>query len=386
MASNTPHRTQNGRRRPKPAPAAGIREIAAALRISIGTVDRALHDRAGISPATRARVLKMAKRIGYRPNMAARYLSSRKELRIGVALPREIASFWDLVRGGLHEASRPFESTGVRIVDHPYARLGEGEVEAIQDCLDDDIHGLVIAPGRPDRLKPLIARAKARGVEVVCVNTDAPGTKRLATVAVDPVINGSFVAELMGHFVRRNGALVVVTGLLATIDHAKKLEGFRQTIGTLWPALTVGGVVEAHDDEHEAYLKCRDMLAEQPEVVGVYVSTANSLPVLRAIDDEGLTGKVTVITTDLFLSLVPLIESGRVAATVFQRPRTQGRLAFETLYRFLVEGLTPLPFITLSPHIVMKSNLELFRGRIGSATKLEFTRAPEGEVWGARVR
>lgn len=72
----------------------GVREIAQALGVSIGTVDRALHDRPGINPATRTQVLATAKAMGYRPNLAARFLSSGKRLRIAVNVPRELASFW----------------------------------------------------------------------------------------------------------------------------------------------------------------------------------------------------------------------------------------------------------------------------------------------------
>ena len=39
---------------------AGIKDIAQALGVSIGTVDRALHGRPGINPSTQKRVLKMA--------------------------------------------------------------------------------------------------------------------------------------------------------------------------------------------------------------------------------------------------------------------------------------------------------------------------------------
>ena len=38
----------------------GIKDIAKALGISIGTVDRAIHSRGGISPITKERVLKMS--------------------------------------------------------------------------------------------------------------------------------------------------------------------------------------------------------------------------------------------------------------------------------------------------------------------------------------
>ena len=72
--------------------AVGIKEIAQALEVSIGTVDRAIHGRPGINPMTRARVLKMAQNMGYRPNLAARFLKSQKQLQISVHLPARIAS------------------------------------------------------------------------------------------------------------------------------------------------------------------------------------------------------------------------------------------------------------------------------------------------------
>ena len=147
------------RKRTKPP---GIREIAQTLGISIGTVDRALHDRPGINQTTRAKVLELAERVGYRPNLAARFLSSRKQWRVGVNLPKEIASFFDLVRDGIQDVARSFESNGVRVVHRSYPRLGEGEIEALEAALDDNIDGLVIAPGRPESLAPLMRRAVGR--------------------------------------------------------------------------------------------------------------------------------------------------------------------------------------------------------------------------------
>lgn len=55
---------------------AGGREIARALSISNGSADRALHSREGVTAKTVARVLKMAKELGYRPISAPALSSS----------------------------------------------------------------------------------------------------------------------------------------------------------------------------------------------------------------------------------------------------------------------------------------------------------------------
>jgi hypothetical protein len=51
---------------------------------------------------------------------------------------------------------------------------------------------------------------------------------------------------------------------------------------------------------------------------------------------------------------------GKVFATLYQRPLTQGRLAFEAVHRFIVEEIRPKPVQKLPPYIVLRSNLDVF--------------------------
>jgi LacI family transcriptional regulator len=343
--------------------AAGIKEIAQALEVSIGTVDRALHSRPGINPITRERVLKMAQTMGYRPNIAAQYLKSQRQLRISVHLPLGVASFFDAVRTGIRQAAAPLHPF-VRVDFRSYPRLGEGDTEIFQQALREECNGFIIAPGNPAAVRLLIRKVSRVGVPVVCVATDAPGTERLTTVSADPLTNGAVVGELMCHVLREPGRLLCVTGSLSTQDHADKLRGFQTSLQAFGGYLQLGTVIEAHDHEGEAYRRAREALQEDEGIRGIYVSTSNSLPVLRAAQELGLSGRITVVTTDLFPALVPFIRSGQVLATIHQRPVTQGRRAFEALHQFLVEGKCPPARITLAPHIVMRSNLDLFLQRL----------------------
>ena len=53
-----------------------IKDIAAQTGVSIGTVDRVLHNRGHVSPDVRARVLKVMEEMGYEPNIMARSLAN----------------------------------------------------------------------------------------------------------------------------------------------------------------------------------------------------------------------------------------------------------------------------------------------------------------------
>ena len=114
----------------------------------------------------------------------------------------------------------------------------------------------------------------------------------------------------------------------------------------------------------EAYCKCRELFERYSDLAGIYVTTEDSMPVLKAARDAKVLERLTIITTDLFPDLVSQIRSGAVAATIYQRPRTQGRMSFRMLYRFLSEGDgSAFHQIALPPHLVMRGNLDFFLQR-----------------------
>jgi LacI family transcriptional regulator len=348
---------------PPTPPPVGIKDIARALGVSTGTVDRALHGKPDISPATRARVLDMAEALGYRPNLAARYLKLRKQLRISVQLPREIALFWDSLREGIREAAAPF-TPALHVDFRTYPSLGEGDIPLFEEALQDGTSGLIIAPGNPVALKPHLDKAAELDIPVVCVVTDAPESARLTSVSADPFTVGAVAGELLARFLPGGGQVAFFTGWLAMQDHADKLRGFESSLGSVGPALRLGPVVEAHDDEGEGHRRALDVLRAHPHLKGIYISTVNSLPVLRAAEQEGRLSGLTVVTTDLFPELVEWIRAGKVVATVYQRPVSQGRLALQALYQFLLNGTRPVPRVRVVPHLVMRSNLDLFLERL----------------------
>ncbi len=340
----------------------GIHEIARLAGVSIGTVDRALHGRKGISEETRQRVLAIAKDTNYKPNLAARALSSAKPIaRIGVCIPREIHYFYDQVRQGIWSEARSHEHLGVELVYRPVKRGGVGEPERLQELLASNIQGLILTPGNPRQLTSVIDEAEKRGIRVICIASDAPGSDRSSVVCVNPELNGKIAGELMGRFVTQRSSVAIVTGMLQTEDHLQKVHGFSETFPRVCKGGKVAEVLEGHDDEDETFIKCSQLLQRRKGLAGVYVSTANCLPVCRAVTVLGMARKIKVITTDLFQEMVPYFEKGTIIASIYQRPYVQGQRAVRLLIDHLFSH-QPFPYnYYLNPGIVLNSNLPLFR-------------------------
>ena len=341
-----------------------LRDIAKALGTSIGSVHRALHDNPGVSPLTKDRVLQMARTLGYRPNLAARYLSSKKNLRISVNTLQGTTSFWDEVRAGIREGAASILLENVEIEFRTYPHLGEGEEEALEAAIREKVDGIITFPSCPQVLRSWIRRASPPGIPVVCVATDAPGSGRLGVVAIDTMASGSIAADLMGRFLGpQEGSIAITLFDMAITEHAEKHASFESTLRTFYPNLHLLSPIEDHAVEAEAYRKCRKLFETCSNLSGVYVTTEASIPVLQAARDAKVLERMTILTTDLFPDLVPEIRSGAVAATIYQRPRAQGQIAFRMLHEFLVEGASRSHQVALAPHLVMRGNLDFFLHR-----------------------
>ncbi len=336
-----------------------IVDIARALGTSIATVHRALSNHPHIKPATKARVLKMAKKLDYRPNLAARYLSSRRRLRISINTLQGRTSFWDEVRAGIDEESRRLDLENVELEFRTYPELGESEEEAFSAALTASVDGIIAFPSAPQNLNKIM-RANEKPVPLVFVATDAPETPRLTAVTIDTKGSGYLAADLMGRLLGGKGRVAVTMFDAQIAEHAEKGSAFEEMIRRHYPGICVESPLEDHDIESIAYDKTRDLISRCPDLAGIYVATEASMPVIKAARELGILDRLTIISTDLFPSLMKEIDSGTVTATIYQRPRTQGRMAFRALYDYLLDGTCPPRHVALAPHLVMRGNAASF--------------------------
>lgn len=198
---------------------------------------------------------------------------------------------------------------------------------------------------------------------MVCVSTDVPKSSRLALVSVDTLASGAIAADLMG-LTLRTGKVAVTLAEVSTMEHAEKLRSFENTLHSLYPGLQMLPPIEDHNLETLAYEKSCRLFSEHPDLGGIYITTDASIPVIHAARDLGLVNKMTIVATDLFPALSNEIRAGAVNATIFQRPKSQGRLAFKVLYEFLSFGKCPHSRLTLMPHLVTRGSLDFMCQRL----------------------
>jgi LacI family transcriptional regulator len=353
---------------------AGIKDIAERVGVSIGTVDRALHSRPGINADTCARVLAAAQKLGYRPNLAARKLRSGKHARISVHLPSRKSLFWEALCDGVREAAAP-HGTSLSVEFHRYASASDGGGSPPRPW-PADTDALIVAPDHLGTLAPLLDEAAKLDIPVAYVGDDVGASPRILSVAADPFGVGALAGELVGRFVPGGGDVALVADSLVTPTDAKHLRGFVSSLSTVNARLGLAAILESHADEREVCRRLQQMLRAYPDLKAIYISAVDPLPVLRAIEAERRLDGLTVVVAELLPELFDWIRTGTIAASIHQRPLTQGRVALQLLYDFLQTRVSPTPSRRIiTPYAVMSSNLD------GVLERLEFARVASPTSW-----
>lgn len=341
-----------------------IPRIAKIANVSLGTVDRALHNRGRISQETRSRILRIAEELGYQTNPRARALAiGKREFRVGVCIPRELHEYFDSIYDGIETELKNFSEFRITLINSSPQQTRDSRYQHVAYLLQQDIQALIVCPGDAQELSGLVASAKDAGIPVIFVSSDAPVSRRTSAVWVDPELIGRIAGELMARFLGQRGRTAVVTGDLTNLSHRKRAESFARR----FEEIAINGrcleIVEGHDDPEATFAEASKLLRRQPSLRGIYVATANCLPVCRAIESQGKSNRVQVIATHFFPEMVPYFLNQTIVAAIHHRPHWLGQYALRLALRSVLEKKPLRSSYLVQPQVILASNMHLVRER-----------------------
>jgi LacI family transcriptional regulator len=164
-------------------PAAGsrptLKQVAAVAGVSWKTVSRVVNDEAGVAPATRTLVRRVADELGYRPDTVASSLRrlDQRSATVGVLLDRLSNPFAGSVLRAVEDACR---DRGVSVFAASLDEDPDRERARVADLLARRVDGLILAPVR--RHAPHLESLAARGYPLVLID------RELETVIADHVL------------------------------------------------------------------------------------------------------------------------------------------------------------------------------------------------------
>ena len=176
-----------------------INDVARAAGVSKGTVDRVLHNRGEVSARSKARVLEVIERLGFKPNVYASLLASRKVRRIVCLIPEyHPGEFWELTEKGIAAGKEKAAKYGVTVED---VRYDQYDMESFQNAcartLEEDPVGVVLAPMFRNETLKFVKELSSRGIYYVYIDSKLEEDGYLAYFGMPMYQSGYLCADIL---------------------------------------------------------------------------------------------------------------------------------------------------------------------------------------------
>jgi LacI family transcriptional regulator len=340
-----------------------IKDIAARANVSIGTVDRVLHNRGRVSDATREKVDRIVQQVGYRPNIYARNLSLAKEFSFGVLMPRlsQDSGYWRIPARGIERAARELANHKVAVRYYFFDRYSERSFErAFNQALKEKSDGLLVAPVLPHVAEQIVPSIPKK-TPFVFFDSILPDVVPLSAIGQDSFQSGLLASYLMQGFVRAGSRLVVVRVNPSDFHIEERIRGFLSSLRGSFASNTTIVEVDSHQGERAFRSLARSILSENTNLGGVFVSNAWVHPIARLIHNDENAKGVCIIGYDLIKRNIKYLEQGLIDFLISQRPEMQGYEGIYCLYEHVVLREEVGKKIVVPIDILTKENVKYYQ-------------------------
>ena len=322
-----------------------MKEIAERAGVHQATVDKVVHNRVGVSDEVRARVQAIIDELGYKPNPTGRVLQRQgKKYRIYAILVDVDALPY--LKNGIEQGLKEWAGFDIEVT-HAVTGFQEAkrQSEYIEKAVLDKADGIILSPINADCVRRAIDRAADAGIPVITTDSDIDGSRRTCCVSIDSAKASRIAGRLIGQFLNGQGKIAIISSAIETENNnyyvRMREQGFTDFIRREYPEIEIVSCIESFEDPQITYRKTTELLKEQPELRGLYITCGGVAQVGRALIESGRADSIRVLCYEDYPEIVELIRQGVVDWTLGGEKAAQGSLPVKLIMDQLVFGRKP---------------------------------------------
>ena len=324
--------------------------------VSVGTVDRVLHDRGEVAAATRDQVLKIAKEGNYSTNVFARNLKLNKTYTLAVILPED-NEYWKAQRSGIVSIAEEYASLGMQLDFYTFDRHNEDSfMIQSKKALTSSPDGVIMAPLQAKEAKEICMALTRNDIPFVFVDSNLDGVQPLAFIGQDSIQSGFLAAKLLNFGCPMGHPSVIIRytdfdSINKTMD--ERIAGFRKFYATnnFDPAL----IKEIEIESEQSQIN-ENFITEIGDPLHLFVPNSRSHQIVKRIKQLG-NNTYRLVGYDMIEENVKYLKEGCIDFLIHQSPKLQGNLAVQVFYKHLIlkSDVTSVQFMPLD--ILTKENV-----------------------------
>ena len=309
-----------------------LKDIAREVGVSVATLDRVLHGRAGVREETVRRVREAIDRRGFRPFAAGAELAGSRASRLAFVMPESSNVFMSMILDHIAEMSGWLTARRTTVETTKTNVFNPAALARTLESLAGRYDGVAVVALDHQSVRAAIDDLVAEGTYVVTLVSDVPGSRRHHYIGIDNVAAGRTAGSLVGRFApATTGKIGVIAGSQLLRDHAERVFGFNQVMSLEYPGLEVLSPVEGNDEDELSESLTMRLLAEHPDLIGLYSAGAGAPGIAKAMADAGRDGGVVFVAHELTAFSRRALLRGTLDAVISQDPGHEARSAIRVL-------------------------------------------------------
>lgn len=339
-----------------------IMDIAEKAGVSIGTVDRVIHQRGEVSNETRDKILKIISDFNYRPNILASSLASKKVITFASLTPRapDKDSFWSKPQEGIDKAINQLRQYGIRLKPYHFNMEDpEAFTQESNKLLESSPEGVLLAPWAKREALKFTQELDQRSIPYVFIDSNLNEANPISFIVQDSVQSGYLAAKLIDYGIARqsNILMIHITKDLQNANHLLQRErGFLDYFKTVDHKSHIIIKLEVPSDETEILKQLSICLKDAKSIQAVFVTNSKVHQVAGFFDQ--FPDRPKIIGYDLILKNTNLLINNKIDFLLNQKPESQGYVATNLLFDFIVRKDTVKKENYTSIDIITKENIE----------------------------
>lgn len=345
-----------------------LKDIAKKAGVSVGTVDRVIHNRGNVSAKSRNKVLKVLQEVDYKPNLMARGLANRKSYKIAALLPHSKTDpFWQQPNDGIKKAVDYIKSFGFSVDTYNFTDGIDKELYNVgMKIFEKEYHALLIAPIIRDEALMIFDACEKNNIPYVQINTYIPRESKLflSYIGQDSYSSGKLAAKLLDFGTSKEDTILILhlEREVYNSEHLMQKErGFRDYFKTKKDKnikieqLTFSDLDS--DQKKETFVKYA--LQQYPKLTGVFITTSRLHRVISAFTTQSK-HQINFIGYDLIEENLEFLNNENAFFLINQNPTEQGHRGIMTLYNHLLHKSPTQKIQYLPIDVVMKENVQFY--------------------------
>jgi LacI family transcriptional regulator len=342
-----------------------IKDIAQLAGVSVGTVDRVLHNRGRVSEEALKKVLGVLDQIDYKPNLIARTLGANKTYRIAALMPNpEQDPYWASSKSGISQAEAEWLRYGVKVESYFFNLYEKKSFKQVAEAVSESSpDGILIAPIFYHEALPFFELFKRKGIPVVLFNTNIPEAEPMCFIGQNLYQSGKVGGELMHLAIHDNAGVLIVLhineDLGNSIHLAEKEKGFREYFDSKGLAHDIQ-TLNLHDPSEPAIEHQITKALENASVKGIFVSTSKGTSVIASFLEKYGKTDIRLVGYDMLQENIRYMKKGIVNFLINQNPRRQAFQGINHLVGNLILKKDAPPHDLLPLEIISRENLDSY--------------------------